>query len=836
MARHLSTKTFFLDQLLLIAGLFLLAHRFLWDVVRTPVLGGWDGASHLAMAQEYSRHVWPAVFGWTPHWFLGMPFPNFYHPLFFWFVALLDHVLPFSISTIIKLLALFLTFTLPTLFYLLGTLRLGGRRPALIGGLLAVYLLTRGGFLASWGLTLLGTFQIGLYAHLLSFWLLLLFFCLLPEPASSRGKYRALVVLLTLVLLANVNVLVPLLLTYAAFFGMEWLGERERGFRAVFRPYFTIGLWSLGLSAFWYVPMLATYGWVATKPLILKVEGHLAAGEWAWLLLGLISIPLAFRKKHRFALPIGLGVAGSLLLIPVADRVFAGAPFQVHRVVITCLFLMIPLLAFGIVRLLEFPASRHLRIAVGFLIFFLLVGFPYLREPDGLFQSTRISQLNPAEYADLVAEGRNPSSGRYTVESVDFHSNVRGRYDEAAYLNGLIGNGGGFGISTVYREASLASFFTDSVRNIYSQTRYPIWGITSQLSSDPDFWNQPMEEHRKRNRLLNLKTIYVHMPTMAHDLRAAKGFRQTLFSHQWTVFKDEADMSVYAHVPRFKPFLVYARWEPKKRASFGDYDFLSLAEYSFFSNQEDPPLVLSPEERLDSPMDWSRFGGLIVTDFRYRDLNAACGRVSAFAKERPVLFLDQDSPLEACVIRTAGSDRVAVVTPYRSDETEESLADKVRSSYPGSTGETWGPVMAARTLELRRRFREPMGRILDWAQEHRTPVDSAVRVRNAELGRDRSHVTLDRAPGVPVPVILHQTYFPRWFQGENPVLLVSPCYQLVFTDRRELDVRFRRTWVEHAAGALSALVLILALGAVWARSTTGRSRATRWFGKPRSEP
>ncbi len=834
MTRLKRIKIFLFDQLLLTAALVMLSHRFLWDILRTPVLGGWDGASHLAMAEDYSRHIWPAVFGWTPHWFLGMPFPNFYHPLFFWIIALLDHVLPFSISTLIKFAALFWTLTLPTLFYLLGRLHVGSRRSGLICGFLTVYLLTRSGFLASWGLTLVGTFQIGLYAHLLSFWLFLVLLHFLPRVGLSARNDRICVGLLTLILLANVNVLVPLLLTYTGFFLVAWMQNRQGGFWPAFRPYAAIGLWSLGLSAFWYAPMWATYDWVATKPLTLQWEGNMAVGEWTWLILGAAALLLAFKKKQGFAVSIGFGVAGSLALVPMTPLVFSGVPFQVHRVIITCLFLMIPLLAFGISTLIDLPSSRHLKISAACLIFFFLIGLPYLQKPDELVQSTHISQLNATEYADLVAAGRDPSEGRYTVELVDFHGNVRGLYDEAHYLNGLVGNAGGFGISSVYREASIASFFTDSVRNVYSAVRYPIWGVTSLLSSDPDFWNQPMEEHRKRNRLLNLKTIFVHVPQLAHEMRVAKGFRQILFSRQWTAFKDEADMSLYAHVPRFKPLLVYARWESKNRDPFGNYDFLSLAEYAFFSNREDPPLVLSPQGRIDSPSDWNRFGGLIVTDFRYRDLKTACERVAAFAREKPVLFLNEGDPLVSCVTRTAGPDHIALVTPYRSPETEKSLERKIAREFPGDTKKTWVPVIAARAAELRRKFREPMAQILDWTYKTRIPVGSSVQVRNTELGRDHTHVTLDRDPPNPVPLMVHQTYFPRWFQGKTPVLLASPCYQLVFADRKDTDLSFHKTWVEHAAEALSGLTFLLALGTAWARSTfrsgrvsTGSSRSKK---------
>jgi uncharacterized membrane protein len=63
----------------------------------------WDGTGHYATAQIYDQTIFPDTFGWTHAYFGGMPFPNFYPPLFYWLVGLLHHTHRFSFNAAFKL-------------------------------------------------------------------------------------------------------------------------------------------------------------------------------------------------------------------------------------------------------------------------------------------------------------------------------------------------------------------------------------------------------------------------------------------------------------------------------------------------------------------------------------------------------------------------------------------------------------------------------------------------------------------------------------------------------------------------------------------------------------
>ena len=63
--------------------LFLINYDYFLTYLRLPLPAGFDGASHLAAGIEYAKNIFPSFWGWTPKWQLGMPFPVFYPPLFY---------------------------------------------------------------------------------------------------------------------------------------------------------------------------------------------------------------------------------------------------------------------------------------------------------------------------------------------------------------------------------------------------------------------------------------------------------------------------------------------------------------------------------------------------------------------------------------------------------------------------------------------------------------------------------------------------------------------------------------------------------------------------------
>src|SRR5690242_219775 len=140
----------------------------LLDVWRAGWPRAWDGTGHFGIAQIYAQSIFPDTFGWTNAHLGGMPFPNFYPPLFFWCVALLAKTQLFSFLAAFKLMVLLPLLLIPAALWFFAW-SLSGRdyRVAFWSAYVALYPLTSpifGGQM-QWasGLDYFSTLSIGMY-------------------------------------------------------------------------------------------------------------------------------------------------------------------------------------------------------------------------------------------------------------------------------------------------------------------------------------------------------------------------------------------------------------------------------------------------------------------------------------------------------------------------------------------------------------------------------------------------------------------------------------------------------------------------------------------------
>src|SRR5262245_60460951 len=110
----------YLMALYLTALEFVVTHEMVLDVFALGPPRAWDGSGHYGIARIYDQTIYPNTFGWTNAHLGGMPFPNFYPPLFFWTVSFLHHIHLFSFDTAFKLLILLPTILMPAAMWLLA--------------------------------------------------------------------------------------------------------------------------------------------------------------------------------------------------------------------------------------------------------------------------------------------------------------------------------------------------------------------------------------------------------------------------------------------------------------------------------------------------------------------------------------------------------------------------------------------------------------------------------------------------------------------------------------------------------------------------------------------
>jgi hypothetical protein len=313
----------------------------LWVAVwRGELSRAWDGTGHSAIAQIYDQTIFPNTFDWTHNYFGGMPFPNFYPPLFYWCVALLHHTHLFSFASAFKLMVVLPVLLMPLAMGLLAWfLSNRNRFVATAATLASVVLLTDVRIMRTLlaGLDYFSTFQIGLYTQPLGFVLMIAWLVVysgmrgisphayLAQAASLRypvattpgsvtagrmtalpaGAFALSALLLALTVLSNffnaitavvfilatiANDLVQLRRVAKSDGGRE---ERNALLRHLLSP--VIGLL---LTLFWIVPMITEYKYFVTRPFAPETQSLLSPWLVAWYALAVLG-SIAWWRGHE---------------------------------------------------------------------------------------------------------------------------------------------------------------------------------------------------------------------------------------------------------------------------------------------------------------------------------------------------------------------------------------------------------------------------------------------------------------------------------------------------------------------------------------------------------
>jgi len=287
----------------------------IWD---GEVARAWDGTGHSAIAQIYDQRIFPNTFGWTTSYFGGMPFPNFYPPLFYWCVALLHHTHLLSFATAFKLMVILPVLFMPAAIWFLAWFlsnrnKIVATAAAFAGVLLLVDLRIMGTLLA--GLDYFSTFQIGLYTQPLGFVLMIAWFVVYSAanekraaetPALPRARLALSALLLALTVLSNffnaITAVVFILATIANDLinlrcATKLDGSRED--RYALLSHLLSPIIALFLTLFWIVPMITEYKYFVTRPFVPETESLFSPWLLGWYALAVLGTIAWWRGDKR---------------------------------------------------------------------------------------------------------------------------------------------------------------------------------------------------------------------------------------------------------------------------------------------------------------------------------------------------------------------------------------------------------------------------------------------------------------------------------------------------------------------------------------------------------
>lgn len=844
------TRAFIPLSLVVITALPVLLSSKLWLAIWRGILSrAWDGSGHSAMAQIYDQSIFPDTFGWTDAYFAGMPFPNFYPPVFYWCVALLNHTHLVSFASAFKLVVILPVLLIPAAMWLLGWSlsnknSLIAMAVALASVLLLIDVRFMGGLLA--GLDYFSTFQIGLYTQPLGFILLIGWFIVYSRLGwrNSAGdgpslidrprlRFAASSLLLALTVLANffnaitAVVLILTMLICDAVFYMRGSEAEKRELRRALLEHCLSPVVALFLTLFWIVPLLNEYQYFVTRPYIAETKALFTPALIAWYAVAVIAAVLWLRalfraegdedgnlsaSKRVFCSYLGACtlLGGAVVFASLAaPRWF---PLQTPRFLATLTFMLaVPVgyaVTAGFRRLTSFldtskPTNgqisfRRARYVTGLAIaLFLLIA---LSAPDLSWAYAFYPAGKKNEIDAVLDFARQHRDGRYLVEVIN---PKRGpAWTEASFdaraLNSYLGAEGNETISGVFHEASPNVLFTLPTANAFSN--YPdSFGISSVLADDLDFVAQPLEQHIARARFLGVKYLIVRTPAMKERLGKATGIAARHDFGWWSVYELRDNPAPLVATLPFKPALVVSSFTVKARRH-NEMSFIRLAEEQFADNWFDVLLVRSPEAKVDRLARLNNFGALILDTYDYDSEPAAFELLREYSQSHPLILLSSDANL---------CQRIKAA----------------RAQFPklqiiGRSAEELGPVLEAvapsyhyQAASIRQQWLA-MRRILESNKEAINPATGLI---NGRVEQDTIAIEYgSRSQGQMVPVVVSTTFHPNWHRNDGEVIYAStPFYMLTFVDR-SVRLHFERQRADKSALWIStATAVLLGMYAVW---------------------
>lgn len=835
----------------------------LWAAVwRGELARAWDGTGHSAIAQIYDQSIFPNTFGWTHGYFGGMPFPNFYPPLFYWCVALLHHTHLFSFASAFKLMVVLPVLLIPAaIWFLTWSLsnrnRIVATAAALAGVLLLIDVRIMGTLLA--GLDYFSTFQIGLYTQPLGFVLMIAWFVVYSGtnekhagrmPALPAGRLALASLLLALTVLSNffnaitaVVFILAIIANDLAHLRRSADAEQRWEERNALLLHLLSPLVALFLTSFWIVPMITEYRYFVTRPYVVETQSLISPGLAVWHVIALVGSVLWWRgseerqteesehadarKKRSGTSPAAklggkslaapyLGACVILAMAVIFAAIFAPSwfPLQTPRFLATLTFLLTVPVGFALAAAfrrcatllgeisLKNPTITLKRVPYTFgstaVIFLIIV----MSAPDLSWAYAFYPKGQRTNIDDVLDFARAHRDGRYLVEVIN--PKIGPAWTEASFdaraINSYLGSQGNETISGVFHEASPNALFTLPVVNTFSN--YPdSFGVSSVLADDLDFAAQPLSEQIKRAQFLSVKYLVIRTPAMKE--RVSKEITSAIRNDigWWAVFELTGPPAPKIQALPYKPALVLSNFTVKARRR-NEMSFIRLAEEQFADNWFDVLLARSAESRIDKLPELERFGALVIDTYDYADETAAFERLSKFARDHALICLSSDDAL----FRRIQSARAEFPLLEIIDRPAEG---------GGETIDALKPAYHYNQSSIRQRWQK-IHAVLD---RNKIPTNLAPSGFTGGLGQDNIQITASsNQQSSASPLLIANTFHPNWQRTDGKsIYAATPFYMLTFVDQ-SASITYGRRWFDRVGLWISAgTLLFLCLFTVWHR-------------------
>lgn len=557
--------------LFLNAVLFYFLNRANIDLfIASKYISGWDGSTHYSMALLYSQNIFPAVWGWVPNYFFGMPFPQFYPPLFSYVFSLI-HIFINNPTLIYKSILLLCVFIQPILFFFFYYKLSKKLYESGVVLFLTTLLLSISDPMNSITNSFFGAINIGVVSQIITSLFFYLFVYFLSK-ANTVFNICMRTLLLVFIFLGSVHLSMLAFILFVLSFLYDFFILKEKKSLGI---YFLNGIISLGIAGFWVIPMFYYYDFSTALPLNPELFnlGFYWDNKWIFLIPLFATFHSIFKLKNKFIFV----VSSSTLFVFIAEKfpnalIFQYVPMHLDRYV-AMLFQFIPLLFVYLVSVYVFERKQKIVVHIAAVLFlFLNILFSsnpiFLRgvvQPDfnGFFDTIISSVDNLPKQSRILME-------YYTFIDTPM-SRVANDYAGAVTNSQMI--------ITIFRESSISSIFNVPVRNLFSENEEH-WGVRSKLALDEVYLNKDFYKKAIDTKMLGVQYVYVKSNKILNKLKKDTSFEFIEKNGAMNVFevkyKDKFDTPNYT-VLEYKPILIVSEIDTK-HFNENRLDFIGLSE------------------------------------------------------------------------------------------------------------------------------------------------------------------------------------------------------------------------------------------------------------------
>ncbi|HMO78964.1 MAG TPA: hypothetical protein PJ997_02305 [Candidatus Paceibacterota bacterium] len=645
-------------------------------------VSGWDGSGHYAIGKYYAENIFPAVWGWIPNWYSGMPFPQFYPPLFYYIVALLYKITNIDYATIFKFVAIFSVFIIPTLlsfsYYKLIKKSFAESFFVLLISVLILSVKSRFEFISVSiaSITNNGLVTQPLAVIFLILWLISIF----QVEKKESAKYYS-ILFLTFLMLSNAHVAIVALIIFTILFILKFknnffINKQYLKTLLIALKHCFYVLVPLLISSFWYIPMIKYYDYFVGMSLGFTQGslGNLLYYHYYILIILIISVIFNLKIKNIFISIINIFLSFCLISIYLKlNYKFQSLPFHLDRWLGT-IYLFIPILI--VFCFSEIKKYLNKKLYIILIIIISSISFYHINIMNGFRDSQDGIYVNN-EQDDLtkVIQYFKDKEGLILIEHFA-PSNIP--IDKV--LHAYLGSQGNTTVYSIIRESSLSSLVWVPVGNGLSE-KAQCWGTRCRLAYDKEFLNKPINHHIINASNSGVEYFLIRTKKIRDQMDKSPLVEKITEVENWSIYQTKPQLKNVLSKIEKTPILIFSELNTRKWSKT-PFDFIYLIEELNIKRLVlDFIFVYNKDQKIDNNKYIEKFDYVLFDTYKYQDIDTALNTIKNYLSDdnnRKIFALKSDDPI---------FEKIAKLSSEYKDENNKSriiLIENIPNKYPDS--------------------------------------------------------------------------------------------------------------------------------------------------------